>query len=87
MLLIQLFGDFVVYLTYCFNLMVIDVDYQDLSLIHLIFNISRTLHSTSFATVTVEAISSSHPAEVKNLGTLLSSRMYSNAYCICFQES
>ncbi|THU65038.1 hypothetical protein C4D60_Mb01t32920 [Musa balbisiana] len=29
--------------------------------------LSRTLHSTSFATVTVEAISSSHPAEVKNL--------------------
>ncbi|CAL9075353.1 unnamed protein product [Musa textilis] len=45
--------------------MVIDVDYQVLS--HLIFNISRTLHSTSFATVTVETISSSHPAEVKNL--------------------
>ncbi|CAD5192372.1 probable aldehyde dehydrogenase isoform X1 [Musa acuminata AAA Group] len=29
--------------------------------------LSRTLHSTSFATVTVDAISSSHPAEVKNL--------------------
>ncbi|URD75148.1 Dehydrogenase [Musa troglodytarum] len=33
----------------------------------LFLNALRTLHSTSFATVTVETISSSHPAEVKNL--------------------